>query len=305
MSEYINLNRIYTWPLAYGIAENPEDMFKINNTFVAMLVQESAFEIIMPEYRSFFKAYYGEKKDFNDGLPNVFKKYVRIVDDSQLQSKVESFMRPILVNENPNYPESSNIVEGHRLLWAVVTLANSIKYKAQADINIRETKKQIDIILPKMTDDEAKYRLAAIAGIFNFYESNSIPIASIKQGHEHFVSEKLDEILNDEYFANLSVTKHNLGILDNQIESLKNIPINFNKFIGRSRIAKYLKRSFQNLSIAINTPIISISLPFSEIVNNKYNPVCISLENYRDTAISHIPIRLKSNDGRWVLSKKQ
>lgn len=275
------LNKIYTWPLAIGLPKNPVELFNINNMFISMLIQESAYEIIMPKYESFFKAYYGDQMDFENGLPEIFTQFVRFVDDSKLQQDIHEFMLPILTNENPKYPGSSNIVEGTRLFWSLYILASSIKYRAQADIDINEVKKNISVVTPKMKDKEAKYRLSAISGIFNLYEHRSLPVACIKEGCEQYISDKMEIVLKDNNFELISFNRHNLGFVDKQIESLKNIPKIFQNFISSKKILKYLKKGSKKLSIAINTPIISLSNPLTEIIYKEYNPVLISLKNIR------------------------
>ena len=277
------LNKIYTWPLVianhqYG---NPEDFLEINNIFLAALVEESAHQIIMPSSMASVETKDYGNIDYKDGVPSILKKYIKFSDDEKLKSKIDNFMAPI-INCEKQYRKNSNwALESSMLSWYLCILANAIKYESQADINIVSVKSIIERLKHIITDNESKCRLSIVAGIFNLYQDMSFPVVYVSNDSQQYLSDKINTILNHNTFKEISISKRNLGVLERQSDAIKNFPKLVHNFIREKELSKLLKEKVKKLSLAINTPIISSSIPISDIIFKDYNPVITSLDQFR------------------------
>lgn len=220
-------------------------------------------------------------------LPPSIKNRIEIIDrEGKEYNRIIKYMKPIC-NELVDSEQFIGLGEEY---YAVVDFLYKLllasKYRAEADVS---RSKSIGVFIQKLkeqiNDDEAKFRLDQLYGIYSAY-SNPLKIETFtifptipKPSIYHRISDFLDEAT----IIELSRNRNLLGIPSKTKISLINIRKGVRHFLLEKKYQKYIQLAMDFIQILKVIP--DIKIPnidyFRELYSLEYNPPLINLDYYR------------------------
>lgn len=254
----------------------------------SLLIQECATEIFILAYN---ESELIHLKSEISSLPPSLKNRVKIEDENgTLQEKIRNYLEPIQkINIKSNAVYTNPYLE-----TALRVLGVASEKQCQADIpGIDNIINHLKWSKHNCIDEEGRGRVDNLIGLFNSYEKESISGFNLKSTSSSFptVSERLDDLLNQDNLEELSTIRQSLGSSD----QLKNIKIIEKELVKKNN--NFLKNSTYNEILDI-TPIWAtlatkkendITIPNSLSNWKKYSPPIFDLIEIRKKLLKHLP----------------
>ncbi len=286
----MTLNRIVT-PLIQiqnTPVDGPPQVTSNLKMLTSLLIQECATEIFILPYNE--NELIHLKSEINS-LPSSLKNRVKIEDENGiLQDKIRNYLEPI---QKINL--KSNAVYTNPYLETVLRILSVASEKqCQADIpGIDNIINHLEWSKQNCVDDEGQGIVDNLIGLFNSYDKESISGFNLKFTSSNFptISERLDELLNQENIEELSSIRQSLGSLDN-LKNIKKIEEELeeknNNFLKNSTYDEILEISPTWATLATKKEN-EFSVPNSLSSWKEYSPPIFDLIEIRKKLLKQLP----------------
>lgn len=251
------------------------------NILVGTLVRCAAHKIYVPYRQPRFTPI--SIDEIINEYPPSLQNRINIIDrNGKDYSKVQKYLKPIF-NEIEDTP---NIISYHMIEDFLYKVLLASKNNAEADVSFsRFIGEYIRSLREYITDDEARFRLDQLSGIYSNYSKplkieayTVIPDISMPS-----IYEKISDFLDEAEILELSSNRYLLGIPSKSKIAYLKIKKGLGYFLSEKKYEKYIKPAVELMKVggfgqSMNIPDVDF---LRKLYPSKYSPPLTDLDYYR------------------------
>lgn len=258
------------------------------NLLLARLVRTAAQQILIPANST--NAIFPDsmiEKAIKKCPPSLASK-IKVVDkDRGTCNRVRKYLHPILdgiKEDNPDVRGAYAFV--FDFLYKMVI---ACKFQAEADIHqLRFVGNYIDLLKQTLEDEEAKFRLDQLFGIYNSYRKleKIDTLALLLPSRNICINQKVNDLLDDAEILELSKNRYLLGIPGSAKIAIKRIRKGIREILANKKYSRQIAAATDLIQIVGSSTIGPIpSADIQEVLRSiqlsPYSPPLIDMDYYR------------------------
>jgi hypothetical protein len=288
-----SLNKVVTNCFFVANVERSKEGFRLRydakpNLFLAELVRAAAHKMLITanNTNSIVPEKFIEKAI--ERFPQSLASKMEVVDkDRGINNKVRNYLQPILDEiEEGNSAARAGYAYVFDFLYKLVVAS---KFQAQADIHqLRFVGNYIDSLKGFLQDEEAKFRLDQLFGIFHSYRKpEKIDTLTLLMPSRNIsIHQRVNDMLDDSEIVELSKNRYLLGIPSNVKIAMKKIKKGISKILTNEKYSSQIAAAtdlIQILDSSARIPVSSAAIQdvLKSIQLSPYNPPLIDMDYFR------------------------